>query len=1392
MMIDNKARPLSIDELCKNKKFENDGETIFVNNSSDLLRYINKINEKAITFTQKNSGKDIDISEEAVNKFIFLFEYNNNYLFYTSPSKNIINTLNVPNDIIMKINNNYNNVFILNKILENEENFCFEIKLGHGLWNNINEIKNKHIDVDNTNNDYQMNAFKVGFLSLNEESMKTISDNIVISELKDIKYKVKWDSTKSQEHFDNLCIKYANFKKNIYYCVDLKHLIFPMNKRTNDSKKSRLIQKNDVIGIVIKAIKGNVVLKIFINGILVNCQILEKQDIIDENNYSDIDDNYSTEKENDKKIGLLIPFIELGQNCSIFIKDKPNDNNSILSIEKMEYYDKYHYPPLNKFCELTNEIKKITDNYLDILIKVGIQIFSSYPNEINKYFKQLITFFNKYTFRNIIIIKNEILSFLTNGINLENSHISQFKNNLKFLFYMIKNDSTGEVKFELILSLFVEFIIENNFNLLNEYNLNEIKTESTKQIQNLKKNKFILCFLLFDNFMKEECISNYFNKELYINNENNYMNFCYAVFNSCFYKDSTNALDYIKKFYVNNYTFDKKKFMEYNFNKTLTNNNQDYSDKLIYEFIQDYKFIINNLINNSFFQNNKEQFLFFKFIINFVRSSDDNISIINGILINLIQGFIESVSTNVNLDEVKKFLKISYLNEKTNKCIPKNNENTFFGKYNYDDIKQKYSSILNININQKEINDYLIFELILNCLSNYYQKFTIKEKNAKYYIELLNGHKNSIDYYTYYKVNEINDMIEFYQILFTGKFYMNIVNYEYYLLKIMELCITNNYFDILPYKPYLNNLLFILDYLDIRCCFIDKKNLIDKSEPKIISSIIELGFKYVTEFLGKNFSKVRQSNFKSTKQYEELVSLHIKILIKILHFDVGAIKHSLPEVKDNLILLFKNTSEIYEKSYKILYNDINALIEYLYYFEENKECINQETKKMFFKNIMAKEIEEFSKMKNEGDDKKDTYIRTTMYFNIFNIIYERSKNVRNSLDKVLNINSFFTDDLLYKKKYILKYTQIMSILLNFLKENPINMFYDTKCTLFLKINSFIIKTFKVLYKEKVFEDLKKISEKNKKLMDNFYTQFFFLLSILLLSKNEQFDYNYKIAKNRKGFYFNEFKQNFNKFFGAQDYKMMNEFLDILSDTFKHLCDDGDTLKAEDVDDNSIEMDKRDSCPICLEYTNENDVHLNDCNHQYHLECLKKQISNNLIKCSLCKRPITGIKEDPNFKVNSNVNSNDLFSPRFGGNRNVGFNIFANENNSLFSQQSLFSPRQNSNLNTFNLFEDSHIRPSTGGLFANNNRNGSPLFSTNNNNNINTTSIFGFNNNRNEGGLFSNNNNGNTTGLFGNNSLNTANNSLFGNNNNANTGLFLNINSNNSLFGNNSSGRGLFG
>ena len=314
--------------------------------------------------------------------------------------------------------------------------------------------------------------------------------------------------------------------------------------------------------------------------------------------------------------------------------------------------------------------------------------------------------------------------------------------------------------------------------------------------------------------------------------------------------------------------------------------------------------------------------------------------------------------------------------------------------------------------------------------------------------------------------------------------------------------------------------------------------------------------------------------------------------------------------------------------------------------------------------------------------------------------------------------------------------------------------------------------------------MQKIYEENNKIIINFFTEFFFLLSKLILIKEEEFDYKYKIAKNRKGFYFEEFRENFEYFFKNEDFKMMIEFLDILSNDFKKICEDNDTLKPEEVDDNSIEIDKRDSCPICLDFTDEKDVHINDCNHVYHLECLKLQIEKKITLCSLCKRPIKGIKEDPNFKVNpnNNINSTSLFSFNINNNENNIF-ISLNNRNSPFlpsRQISIFNESPRSiflfhNINNRNETSNNLVpnRNQTNNLFGNDNprlfgtRNlfstntSSNLFETNNvgtglfstsNNNTNTNSIFGNNRNNNSqgGGLFGNNQNNNsqTGGLFG--------------------------------------------
>ena len=1397
-------KELSINELCKNLKFKNGRNEIVINNETDLLNYINKINQLAKDFKGKKfSINEIEENKDMSNKFISLFEYNS-YMYYQTISNSIINTIEPPNNINIK-DKCYNNVFVLNNILETTSKFCFEIKLGHGLWDNIY-----------SQNDKNISGLKIGILKLKEQNLKDISNYLVYSYPKKLDAKFNWNisiANFAQKDYDILSKKYNNFRKYIYYYDDMDQFVVPCKKRNNIETK-RKFQKNDVIGIVINSNTEYIKVEIFINGVLSNCRIISREENANEDNFSEIDDDYNIEQKKNEN-NILIPFIEIGPNNSIFIKDKPNNNNyrDILSNEKIEFYEKYNCSSLNDFIEMTTEIQKITDNYLDILNKIGNKIFNNIPSEIDKYFQQMITFFNDYVFNNNTILKNKFLTYLSNGINLESGNIDEFKEKIKALFHIIKvcdrleNQKTHLV--ELIVKLLIELIIESNFNLLNLNNNNK----NENQIKSLKKYKFILCFILFDSFIQEDNFcKNIFNNEscfFFFKEEHNFMNFCYSIYNSCFYNDISNDIDYIKSFYNNDNTFNEKKFLETHFNKCLENNN------LFDDFIQDYKFIFQNIKKNVIFQKNNIHFIF-KFLSHFT-NSENHISIINGIFIPLIQNYFENAGSDIN-KQINKLLFTNNIYENSNFVIPKKDEDTFLGKYDINEILKKHSVFSKIEINKNEGKDYAIFELILYSISNYYDKFIIKEKNAKSVLELLKS--NKIDYENNFIINKLNHLIEFYQTIFSVNFYVNFAHYYgNYLIKIIRVCLKNNYLDIIPYKLYLKNILFILHYLYLRCSFIDKNNLLDPSEPRIISSILQNILKYTTEFLGKISPKTSVNKFSSKKKYEELISLHIEILIKVLLFDSASIKHSFKDIKENMVLLFKHLLELYDNdNFPTIYKKINYFMDFLY-SDNSEERIDSETRKIFFKDIMEKEIEDFIKMEKE---KKNSYIEDTMYYNIFFIIYKRMKNIRDSVKKLFGNEELFSNNLSlsFEKKYLAKFTQILNVLYNFFKDNKLNVFFDIRCIPFLKINSFISKTFKVLYPELIFKKLKKINEDDQSLIYNFFCQFLYILSILLTKEDQfDFDFSYKISKNRKGFHFEEFKQNFKKFFGQPKYKDMIDFFDILSKFFNRICKDEDTFEDKDMDDNSIEIDDKESCPICLDYTSEKDVHLTICNHVYHLNCLKSLLDKEFTKCALCKRPITGIKEDPSFKVNnSDEDENHPFSGGLFVNNNSTSN-FLFSNNSPFrnnndrerrfdninNQTSIFS-NYNDRHSPSALFDFNSINTSSS-LFGNNSTSGG-LFG-NNNNNSSGTGLFGSinNNNSNGGGLFGNNNNssGPTFGVNNNNLFGTSNNNstgggLFGtSNNNSNGGGLFGTNNNNSSCGglfrtsnNNSSGGGLFG
>lgn len=280
------------------------------------------------------------------------------------------------------------------------------------------------------------------------------------------------------------------------------------------------------------------------------------------------------------------------------------------------------------------------------------------------------------------------------------------------------------------------------------------------------------------------------------------------------------------------------------------------------------------------------------------------------------------------------------------------------------------------------------------------------------------------------------------------------------------------------------------------------------------------------------------------------------------------------------------------------------------------------------------------------------------------------------------------------------------------------MIYDINNICFLKVNSFICKTFKMLQQETFMKKLKNMYEEDPKKCEDFFTTYFFLVSLLLIYKDKNGEEYYtQMSRYRKGFYFDMFKINFEKYFGYPEFKVMIEFLDILQTQFRKSCDDKDVLKKEEVNDNSIDLDRREQCSICLEYTSEEDVHLNPCNHCFHMKCVKDMVSNNTTKCPLCKRVILGVKEDPTFIVNSINNQQSLFN---------GGDILSNQRNLfLFREDSRPSrnerPSDSTSIFGGRLFPSNQSQDNHIGLF---NENNNSLFGNNNTRSLFSTNLFG--------------------------------------------------------------------
>ena len=93
--------------------------------------------------------------------------------------------------------------------------------------------------------------------------------------------------------------RFEEYKKAIFFSININNFQVPItNKIENNYMNYRLIQKNDIIGIVYnnKAFNDFIQMKIYINGEIMNTQLINKPEKNLKNNNKVFDDDFEIEK----------------------------------------------------------------------------------------------------------------------------------------------------------------------------------------------------------------------------------------------------------------------------------------------------------------------------------------------------------------------------------------------------------------------------------------------------------------------------------------------------------------------------------------------------------------------------------------------------------------------------------------------------------------------------------------------------------------------------------------------------------------------------------------------------------------------------------------------------------------------------------------------------------------------------------------------------------------------------------------------------------------------------------------------------------------------------------------------------------------------------------------
>ena len=1123
-----------------------------INLNNEIYKNIlNEINNKIFKNIENENYFEIIINFILINIKISKKYYENNKeesLYKQNSIEIFINKT----DFIKNLFNNNNNL-IENKDIEF---FLYELL----IFQINDEIKNKLIHFVNLFLNEQIIFEKIIKLSLNFKYQKEIFD-ILSNENKDYfnNSVINLYNKKIINNFEFLFKNDSNVNKNVF---DI--FINLISKSINDNLKAinsiKSLMEIDKILIDLIANKFDFFDNEIILNSLLNLENLELN-LISKNilnfyinihfyfnnkNYSDNLINLIEKKlliiyKEDNLIFNIFKNIIFNKNIFNFKEDKNNLNNNVyfelfyenlyLILNQNFINKNINIKNINNFFDYTfkyiennsnNDNKILFENIFKILSEN--KIFLNYENLYFILLKNCIIFlkYNKNKFKYINDLIKIIIKINSNFENNFNQILKiHFSNNIQiFLAYILYNNNLNNNK---ILIDFIEKFLrdEKNIELLLLFSLlNNISTFSYDNIQIFFGKKFEIRFNNYFSLFEEKInennkINNKKNKEIILNLiENIYMNKNELKINKnhiekIFNKkniDFENLYILINEIFLNNFEMLINKIYEFNINNEIF----EIYEKLLNLFLKK---------DNKIQFNEDKKTLILNYINNFLKINNENNNYMNNNFYSNI--FIILIKNFLNFFDKSEIDLIKILKE----------HNLFYKKEIFDIIFKNKFTLENINYDIKTFFDII--------------KFSNKNSITAFKFNFILNSKEILDIINYlisnFKMITFEDISYFYDIIL---FNLSKNEEEENDKKNIIIEILQKTFQIIKLKNEINlNLSYILYKLTN---YLQNNNNISDN---ILNNLIKEGnnlFENIINNINKNEGDL---NYENEKKISLILSFNNNLILLLKKENIVIINcYNLIKDKNDLSNAIKNN--IYLIIFDNLFNYLNNENSYNN-FETYKKYVDIIVNHNFNEIFIRNEI--FKKFLENNLFNKNLKILSYFYYNLYNkfenekinilneFIFNKNKELNNYFDIVLNLLKlkFKYNQKNFKENILFEMINNILIYINKNDYNNEKEFFDNNCAKIIKIVNYlynksdenidkiieISKKFnylenliKIFYSKKFIN--KKLSSKNfflkkisKKIKEDNYNLFDFIIENVILKENEKKIENYNVLYN---------------------------------------------------------------------------------------------------------------------------------------------------------------------------------------------------------------------------------------------------------------------------------------